>query len=91
MRGSLAKARVVYLPVKEINNEGRLLRACRILFRNQSHLFFLVFDSWNLISQLTGILISLAFLEVIIDAFVKAGLVMEKDANQSLKVKYVNF
>lgn len=30
--------------------------------------------------------ISLAFLEVIIDAFVKAGLVLEKDANSKLKV-----
>lgn len=31
MRGSLAKARVVYLPVEEIGGEGRLLLACRIL------------------------------------------------------------
>lgn len=30
--------------------------------------------------------ISLAFIEVIIDAYVKAGLVLEKDANQKLKV-----
>lgn len=52
MRGSLAKARVVYLPVVEIGGEGRLLRAC----------------------------------QVIIDAFVKAGLVLEKDANRSLKL-----
>ncbi|GMN37179.1 hypothetical protein TIFTF001_006605 [Ficus carica] len=55
MRGSLAKARVVYLPVEEIGGEGRLLLAC-------------------------------PFLEVIIDAFVKAGLVLEKDANHSLKL-----
>lgn len=30
MRGSPAKARVVYAPVEEIGGEGRLLRACRI-------------------------------------------------------------
>lgn len=30
MKGSPAKARVVYVPVKEIGEEGRLLRACRI-------------------------------------------------------------
>ncbi|XP_062087529.1 uncharacterized protein LOC133794334 isoform X2 [Humulus lupulus] len=52
MRGSLAKARVVYAPVEEIGSEGRLLRAC----------------------------------QVIIDAFVEAGLVLEKDANQRLKL-----
>ncbi|KAF2613541.1 hypothetical protein F2Q70_00010055 [Brassica cretica] len=49
MRGSLAKARVLYIPVEEIGDEGRLL-------------------------------------QVITDAFVKAGLVLEKDANQSLKL-----
>lgn len=32
MRGSLAKARVLYAPVEEIGDEGRLLRACRIHF-----------------------------------------------------------
>ncbi|CAN8259135.1 unnamed protein product [Cochlearia groenlandica] len=52
MRGSLAKARVLYAPVEEIGNEGRLLRAC----------------------------------QVITDAFVKAGLVLEKDAKHSLKL-----
>lgn len=31
MRGSLAKARVLYIPVEEIGDEGRLLRACSIL------------------------------------------------------------
>lgn len=30
MRGSLAKARVLYAPVEEIGDEDRLLRACRI-------------------------------------------------------------
>lgn len=30
MKGSLAKARVLYAPVEEIGSEGRLLRACRI-------------------------------------------------------------
>ncbi|XP_010545686.1 PREDICTED: uncharacterized protein LOC104817973 isoform X2 [Tarenaya hassleriana] len=52
MKGSLAKARVLYAPVEELGNEGRLLRAC----------------------------------QVIIDAYVKAGLVLEKDAKQSLKL-----
>lgn len=52
MRGSLAKAGVLYAPVEEIGTEGRLLRAC----------------------------------QVIIDAFVKAGLVLEKDTNHKLKL-----
>ncbi|VVA97820.1 unnamed protein product [Arabis nemorensis] len=52
MRGPLAKARVLYVPVEEIGDEGRLLRAC----------------------------------QVITEAFVKAGLVLEKDAKQSLKL-----
>ncbi|XAR67695.1 hypothetical protein NMG60_11002567 [Bertholletia excelsa] len=52
MKGSLAKARVVYVPVEEIGSEGRLLRAC----------------------------------QVIIDAFVEAGLVLERDAQQNLKL-----
>ncbi|XP_062154994.1 uncharacterized protein LOC133863038 isoform X2 [Alnus glutinosa] len=52
MRGSLAKARVLYAPVEEIGREDRLLRAC----------------------------------QVIIDAYVEAGLVLEKDANQKLKL-----
>uniref|UniRef100_A0A7N0RH00 K Homology domain-containing protein n=1 Tax=Kalanchoe fedtschenkoi TaxID=63787 RepID=A0A7N0RH00_KALFE len=52
MRGSLAKARVLYAPVEEIGGEGRLVRACRVL----------------------------------IDAYVEAGLVLEKDAKQSLKL-----
>lgn len=32
MRGSLARARVVYAPVEEIGSENRLLCACGILF-----------------------------------------------------------
>ncbi|KAK4771801.1 hypothetical protein SAY86_013576 [Trapa natans] len=52
MRGSLAKASVLYVPVEEIGNEDRLLRACR----------------------------------VIIDAYMEAGLVLEKDAKQTLKL-----
>ncbi|KAF7843379.1 Activating signal cointegrator 1 complex subunit 1 [Senna tora] len=52
MKGSLAKARVLYAPVEEIGSEGRLQRAC----------------------------------QVIIDAFVEAGLVLENDANQKLKL-----
>ncbi|KAI3983231.1 hypothetical protein MKX01_007562 [Papaver californicum] len=52
MRGSLLKARVLYIPVEEIGGQGRLLRACQI----------------------------------IIDAYVEAGLVLEKDARQTLKL-----
>lgn len=52
MKGSLAKARVLYAPVEEIASEGRLLRAC----------------------------------QVIIDAYVEAGLVLENDAKQKLKL-----
>ncbi|KAF8400847.1 hypothetical protein HHK36_014150 [Tetracentron sinense] len=52
MRGSLAKARVLYAPVEEIGSEDRLLRAC----------------------------------QVITDAYVEAGLVLEKDAQQKLKL-----
>ncbi|KAL2516214.1 putative eukaryotic LigT [Forsythia ovata] len=52
MRGSLAKAHVLYAPVQEIGGEDRLLHAC----------------------------------QVIIDAFVEAGLVMEKDAQHKLKL-----
>ncbi|XP_020097465.1 uncharacterized protein LOC109716433 isoform X2 [Ananas comosus] len=52
MRGSLAKAQVIYAPVLEVGGEGRLLRAC----------------------------------QVIIGAFVESGLVLAKDAKQSLKL-----
>nr|XP_034596334.1 uncharacterized protein LOC117857656 isoform X2 [Setaria viridis]TKW11979.1 hypothetical protein SEVIR_5G007400v2 [Setaria viridis] len=52
MKGSPAKARVVYAPVLEVGGEGRLARACK----------------------------------VIIDAFVKSGLVLERDARQELKL-----
>ncbi|XP_060193875.1 uncharacterized protein LOC132623180 isoform X1 [Lycium barbarum] len=52
MRGSPAKAYVVYAPVEVIGGEARLLRAC----------------------------------QVIIDAFSEAGLVVEKDAKQKLKL-----
>lgn len=38
MKGSLAKARVLYAPVEEIGSEGRLLRACRI------HMWIVLFD-----------------------------------------------
>lgn len=44
MRGSFAKARVLYVPVEEIGGEGRLLRACRILclsFTCITHYFLL--------------------------------------------------
>ncbi|GAU10960.1 hypothetical protein TSUD_112540 [Trifolium subterraneum] len=60
MKGSSARARVLYTPVEEIGNEARLLRACLVYFR--------------------------AYLEVIIDAYVEAGLVLEKDAKQKLKL-----
>lgn len=39
MRGSLAKARVLYVPVEEIGNEGRLLHACRILISGNDVVF----------------------------------------------------
>ncbi|XVE88860.1 hypothetical protein DITRI_Ditri19aG0102700 [Diplodiscus trichospermus] len=52
MKGSLARARVVFAPVEEISCENRLSRAC----------------------------------QVIIDAFVEAGLVLEKDAKHELKL-----
>ncbi|KAI4329224.1 hypothetical protein L6164_021511 [Bauhinia variegata] len=52
MKGSLAKAHVLYAPVEEIGSEGRLLRAC----------------------------------QVIIDAYTEAGLVLENDAKQTLKL-----
>ncbi|XP_054781334.1 uncharacterized protein LOC129288662 isoform X2 [Prosopis cineraria] len=52
MKGSQAKARVLYAPVEEVGSEGRLLLACQI----------------------------------IIDAYVEAGLVLENDFNQKLKL-----
>ncbi|KAF5183285.1 Activating signal cointegrator 1 complex subunit [Thalictrum thalictroides] len=52
MKGSLAKARVLYMPVEVIGGEDRLLRAC----------------------------------QVINDAYLEAGLVLEKDACQKLKL-----
>ncbi|KAF8733505.1 hypothetical protein HU200_014804 [Digitaria exilis] len=52
MKGSPAKARVVYAPVLEVGGEGRLARACK----------------------------------VIIDAFVKSGLILQRDARQELKL-----
>ncbi|TYH53445.1 hypothetical protein ES332_D09G101100v1 [Gossypium tomentosum] len=52
MRGSLAKAQVVYAPAEEIDSENRLLHACKIM----------------------------------IDAFVEAGLVIDKDAKSELKL-----
>lgn len=52
MRGSFAKARVLYAPIEEVGGEDRLMRVC----------------------------------QVIIDAFVEAGLVLEKDARQKLKL-----
>ncbi|KAK9142111.1 hypothetical protein Syun_011511 [Stephania yunnanensis] len=52
MRGSMAKARVLYTPVEVIGGEDRLLHACQI----------------------------------ITEAYAKAGLVLEKDARQKLKL-----
>ncbi|KAL5152525.1 hypothetical protein HKD37_13G038632 [Glycine soja] len=51
IKGSLAKARVLYAPVEETGGEDRLLHVC----------------------------------QVIIDAYVEAGLVLENDAKQKLK------
>uniref|UniRef100_A0A453EIB8 A-kinase anchor protein 7-like phosphoesterase domain-containing protein n=1 Tax=Aegilops tauschii subsp. strangulata TaxID=200361 RepID=A0A453EIB8_AEGTS len=51
MKGSPARARVVYAPVLEVGGEGRLVRACK----------------------------------VITEAFVKSGLVLERDAKQELR------
>lgn len=90
MRGSLAKARVLYAPVEEIGSEDRLLRACRI--QN-----FVCTNKWErlILSSLIRLelflwkkyfWISWTFSEVITDAYVEAGLVLEKDANQKLKV-----
>lgn len=42
MRGSLAKARVLYAPVEEIGGEDRLLRACRIHIPHSSVFFLLL-------------------------------------------------
>ncbi|CAA7402770.1 unnamed protein product [Spirodela intermedia] len=52
MKGSPARARVLYAPIEELGGEGRLMRAC----------------------------------EVIIEAYIQAGLVLEKDARQTLKL-----
>ncbi|XP_047060358.1 activating signal cointegrator 1 complex subunit 1-like [Lolium rigidum] len=52
MKGSPARARVVYAPVLEVGGEGRLVRACK----------------------------------VITDAFVKSGLVLERDTRQELRL-----
>ncbi|KAL5152521.1 Activating signal cointegrator 1 complex subunit 1 [Glycine soja] len=52
IKGSLAKARVLYAPVEETGGEDRLLHVC----------------------------------QVIIDAYVEAGLVLENDAKQKLKL-----
>ncbi|CAN4088955.1 unnamed protein product [Withania somnifera] len=54
MKGSPAKARVVYAPVEVIGGEDRLLRACQVI----NH------------------------------AFTEAGLVLENDSNQKLKVHF---
>ncbi|XP_071733486.1 uncharacterized protein [Rutidosis leptorrhynchoides] len=52
MKGSLAKARVLYAPVEVVGGEDKLLQACKIMT----------------------------------DAFIKGGLVLEKDAKQTLKL-----
>ncbi|KAL9247348.1 hypothetical protein vseg_020789 [Gypsophila vaccaria] len=52
IKGSKEKARVLYAPIEEVGDEGRLTRACQI----------------------------------ITDAYRKAGLVVEKDAEQKLKL-----
>jgi len=40
MKGSPAKARVVYAPVLEVGGEGRLARACSILLNFDEVIFF---------------------------------------------------
>ncbi|KAL4559989.1 hypothetical protein LXL04_032137 [Taraxacum kok-saghyz] len=52
MKGSFAKARVLYAPVEVVGGEDRLLRACKVIH----------------------------------EAFTKGGLVLEKDAKQTLKL-----
>ena len=91
MRGSLAKARVLFAPVEEIGSEDRLLRACRIqifIYTNkEKEEYYLLKLGLNFFCHLNKFFwISWAFLEVIIDAYVEAGLVLEKDANKKLKV-----
>lgn len=83
MRGGLTKARVLYVPVEEIGDDGRLLRACRIHFIVPA--FFLVQVLTRSKTFFTFEFLE-PFLEVIIDAFTEAGLVLEKDAKQKLKV-----
>ncbi|KAG2246433.1 hypothetical protein Bca52824_086061 [Brassica carinata] len=39
MNGSLDKTRVLYAPVEEVGDEGRLLRACRILLSLRTYFF----------------------------------------------------
>ncbi|KAM3246049.1 putative protein isoform X1 [Capsicum annuum] len=88
MKGSPAKARVVYAPVEVIGGEDRLLRACRI------HNFWRLLPSpYPLLKSIaiskgisSCVCYSLAFLEVINNAFTEAGFVLENDLNQKLKL-----
>lgn len=41
MNGSLDKTRVLYVPVEEVGNEGRLLSACRILISLRAYFLLL--------------------------------------------------
>lgn len=90
MKGSLAKARVLYVPVEEIGSEGRLLHACRIqmlsfITKRKNFMSFSV--DWSCFCHLKKLFwISWDFLEVIIDAYTEAGLVLERDANHKLQV-----
>lgn len=87
LKGSLAKARVLYAPVEVVGGEDRLLRACSIHIFMCILIYFL-FNWSNKIKQQWKLFVFLSwtFLEVITEAFTKGGLVLEKDAKQTLKV-----
>lgn len=114
MKGSPAKARVVYAPVLEVGGEGRLARACSILLnfdevifvkycvylllilwifsRKWSVYLFVQYRSLSILVYCCDNILCICFTwltctlsEVITDAFVKSGLVFERDARE-LKV-----
>ncbi|PPS09042.1 hypothetical protein GOBAR_AA11604 [Gossypium barbadense] len=89
MRGSLAKAQVVYAPAEEIDSENRLLHACNlkigksVFIKPQTfHLTVLMLKLWNQ----KRVDLAAQVLKIMIDAFVEAGLVIDKDAKSELKL-----
>ncbi|KAL0910369.1 hypothetical protein M5K25_021345 [Dendrobium thyrsiflorum] len=95
MKGSPPNAQVVYAPIEEVSGDGRLLRACRI--QKQFHLnlcefiaFLLSREEWSrkcrCWNNADELCLDFCYEEVIIDAYVEAGLVLEKDARHSLKL-----